>query len=172
MMTNPKQAAEIVDLVESVFHIPVSLRTTEGSATYESEVKKSESGASRLGGAVEEYRKEIDDHWEKRLDRAKQGKWALKARLHFIATTHYWTTVEKNLPLLMNHIETIGTDAADPTCKAWRKMLFNTACEAYRIACGQETPRHIRAFAKGWERLTAKKNETGGDITLTKEDEE
>jgi CRISPR system Cascade subunit CasA len=172
MMTNPKQAAEIVDLVESVFHIPVSLRTTEGSATYESEVKKSESGASRLGGAVEEYRKEIDDHWEKRLDRAKQGKWALKARLHSIATTHYWTTVEKNLPLLMNHIETIGTDAADPTCKAWRKMLFNTACEAYRIACGQETPRHIRAFAKGWERLTAKKNETGGDITLTKEDEE
>jgi len=159
MMTNPKQAAEIVDLVESVFHIPASLRTTGGTATYEFEVKKSESGASRLGGAVEEYRKEIDDDWEKRIDRAKQGKWVLKARLHSIATTHYWTNVEKNLPILMNHIEAIGTDAAIPTYQAWRKMLFSAACEAYRVACGQETPRQMRAFAKGWRKLTTTRDE-------------
>lgn len=169
MVTNPTQAAEIVDLVESVFHIPASLRTTEGSATYESEVKKSELWASRLGGAVEEYRKEIDDDWEKRLDRAKQGKWALKARLHSLATTHYWTTVEKNLPILMTHIEAVGTDVAIPTRDVWRKMIFSSACEAYRISCGQETPRHMRAFANGWQKLTVIRDKPETDINETTE---
>ncbi len=54
----------------------------------------------------------------------------------------------------MAHIEAIGTDAVIPTREAWRKMLFKAAIEAYRIACGQETPRQIRAFAKGWQKLT------------------
>jgi CRISPR system Cascade subunit CasA len=59
----------------------------------------------------------------------------------------------------MNHIEAIGTDAAIPTYQAWRKMLFSAACEAYRIACGQETPRQMRAFAKGWRKLTTTRDE-------------
>lgn len=158
MITNPKQAAEIVDLIESVFNIPAGLRTPEGTVSYQSEVKKSVSEAIRLGRAIEEYRKEIDGSWIKRLESTKD-KWVLKAKLHSIATTHYWTTIEKNLLLLMAHIEAIGTDNAIPTREAWRKMLFSTTCEAYRIACGQATPRQMRAFAKGWQRLTSKKNE-------------
>ena len=58
----------------------------------------------------------------------------------------------------MNHLKAIGTDAAIPTREAWRKMLFSAACEAYRIACGQETPRQLRAFVKGWQKLTAARN--------------
>jgi CRISPR system Cascade subunit CasA len=160
MMTNPKQAAEIVDLVESVFHIPPRLRAPEGTSSYEAEVKYAEKRANRLGCSIEEYRKEIDCGWESRMKGAGPDKGKLKAKLHSIATRHYWTTVEKNLPLLMAHIEAIGTDAAISTRDAWRRMLFTAACDAYRITCGQETPRQMRAFAKGWQKLTGKKNET------------
>lgn len=169
MMTNPKQAAEIVDFIESVFHIPAQLRTSEGTSIYESEVEISESWASRLGSAVEAYRREIDNDWENRLERAKQGKWELRTKLHSVATIHYWTSVEKNLALLLGHIEAIGTDIAIPTRVIWRKMLFGATCEAYRIACGQGTPRQMRAFAKGWQKLTSKKDEHKLDSPETKE---
>ena len=169
MITNPKQAAEIVDLIESVFHLPSQLLTSVGTLTYESEVKISESWASRLGSAVEVYRREIDHDWENRLKRATQGKWELKSKLHSTATIQYWTMVERNLFLLMTHIEAIGTDAAIPTREAWRKMVFSAACEAYRLACGQETSRQMRAFVKGWQKLTSKKNERKSDSPETKE---
>ncbi|TRZ90887.1 MAG: hypothetical protein D4R88_02890 [Methanosarcinales archaeon] len=91
--------------------------------------------------------------------------------MHSLASIHYWTTVEKNLPFLMNHIEAIGTDAAIPTRETWRKMLFFSACEAYRTACGQETPRQMRAFAKGWQKLTTTRNEPRSDTHETKEEE-
>ncbi len=154
-----RDQATIVDTAESVFHIPARLRTPEGVEIYQSEVKKSESLASRLGWAIEGYRIEIDGGWEGRVKGAGPGAGELKRKLQSIATTHYWTTVEKNLAHLMAHIEAIGTDNALPTRDVWRKMLFATACEAYRNACGQETPRQMRAFAKGWQRLISKKDE-------------
>ena len=153
MITNPKQAAEIVDLVESVFHVPAQLFMPNGIEIYDSEVKKAEFWSNLLGSAVEEYRKEVDGDWVNRLERAKQDKWVLKGRLHSIATTHFWTTVEINLSLLMAHIEAIGTDKAIPTRKTWRNMLFATAKEAYKVTCGNETPRQMRAFIKGWQKL-------------------
>lgn len=159
MVTNPQQAAELVNLIESVFHIPPQLFTSNGTASYEAEVQKAESTARRLGWSIEDYRMEIDGGWEGRLKGAGPKSGELKAKLHSIATTHYWTTIEKNLSLLMAHIEALGTDEAMPAREVWRKMLFATACDAYRVACGQETPRQIRAFAKGWQKLTAKKEE-------------
>lgn len=170
MITDPKKAADIVDLIESVFHIPSKLRSDEGAEAYKEEVKTCEARAGRLGWSVEEYRKEVDGYWPRRVDMAKQDKWTLKAQLHSIATIQYWTTVEKNLSLLMNHIEAIGTDNAIPTRELWRKMLFFAACDAYRVACGQETPRQVRAFAKGWQKLTSRKNETESETIETKEE--
>lgn len=154
-----RDQATIVDVAESVFHIPANLRTPEGISTYEPEVKKSESWADRLNYAVEIYRRQIDGGWEGRLRTAGPAKRELKAKLCATATTHYWTAVEKNLPLLLGHIEAIGTDNAIPTREAWRKMVFSSACEAYRISCGQDTPRQIRAFAKGWQKLTTTRDE-------------
>jgi CRISPR system Cascade subunit CasA len=154
-----RDQATIIDTVESVFHIPSRLRSIEGTATYEAEVKTAEAIASRLGWALEVYRGEVDQGWEGKLKSAGPSKGELKAKLHAVASTHYWTTVEKNLSTLMAHIEAISTDAAIPTREAWRKMLFSAACEAYRIACGQETPRQMRAFAKGWQRLTMRRDE-------------
>lgn len=166
-----RDKATIVDTAESIFHVPSKLFTLAGTEVYEAEVKNAESIASRLGWAVEGYRSEIDGGWEGRLKSAGPAKGKLKAKLHSIATTHYWTAVEKNLSLLITHIGVIGKDDAMPTREAWRKMLFATACEAYRTACGQETPRQIRAFAKGWQRLTSKKDETDAETSDAKEDE-
>jgi len=169
MITNPRQAAEIVDFLESVFHIPAQLLTLGGNIAYESEVKLAELFASRLNWAIEVYRGEIDGGWEGRLKGAGTSKWELKAKLSTTANTHYWTTVEKNLSLLMAHIEALGTDGALPTRDAWRKMLFSTACDAYRIACGQDTPRQIRSFAMGWQKLITIKDVAEPDINMTKE---
>jgi CRISPR system Cascade subunit CasA len=164
-----RDQANIVDTAESVFRIPARLASPEGVSAYEFEVKSADGHASRLGWAVEGYRSAIDGGWEGRLKSAGPSKGELKAKLHGIATTHYWTTVEKSLPLLMAHIEAIGTDNSRPTREAWRRMLFAAACDAYRTACGQGTPRQVRAFAEGWKRLMNRKTETEPS---EKEDEE
>lgn len=151
--------------VESVFHITPAWKTYLPS--YQEEVTGSEKTigaegyARRLRQSIEVYRTMVDSDWEPRVVRTEAKKrGTLKERLAEVALLSYWTTVEKNLPLLMRHIEAIGTDDAVPTREAWRKMLFAAACDAYRIACGQETPRQMRAFAKGWQRLTGRKKET------------
>ncbi len=165
-----RDQASIIDTAESVFHIPPKLATADGTAAYEQEVKSAESLASRLGWAIESYRIEVDGGWEGRLKGAGANKGELKVKLHSVATTHYWTAVERNLQLLMAHIEAIGTDNAIPTRDIWRKMLFATACDAYRTACGQDTPRQMRAFAKGWQKLTSTKDEPETDNTETREE--
>lgn len=173
MVTNPNQPAEIVDLVDSVFHISPKLQNAEGLSVYESEVKNAETVVSKLIWAIESY---VDSYYEKndvgRGERKKEDesfKKELKAKLHAKATIHYWTTVEKNIQLLMNHIEAIGTDEATKTQKEWRNAIFASACESYRIACGQETSRQMRAFAKGWQKLISKRKEKEEDTTEIKE---
>ncbi|MHB0977704.1 MAG: type I-E CRISPR-associated protein Cse1/CasA [Candidatus Aquicultorales bacterium] len=164
-----RDQATIVDTVESVFLIPSRLHSPDGVAAYEAEVKTAEDVASKLSWAVETYWREVDYGWEGRLKAAGPSKGALKAKLHARATTHYWTTVEKNLDLLMNYIQAIGTDALVPACELWRKMLFRTARDSFRVACGQETPRKVRAFAKGWEKLTARRDEVQSNAYATEE---
>ncbi len=153
--------------VESVFHISPALQSNV--ATYRAKVEQAEDVSRQLRWAVEAYRNAINKDWTPRVKRTQpkdQGK--LKDRLAQTAFLSFWTAVEKNLPLLMAHIEAIGTENSGPTCNAWRKMLFASACDAYRTACGQETPRQIRAFAEGWKRLMNRKNES--DLS-EKEDE-
>ena len=164
-----RDQATIIDTSESVFHISNTLLNIEGSIVYETEVKNAESVANRLGWAVETYQSDIDGGWEGRLKAAGPAKGELKAKFRAKATIHYWTTVEKNLPLLMGHIEAIGTDEAIPTREKWRKMLFASAREAYSITCGQETTRQMRAFAKGWQKLVSKRNDSEENTTETKE---
>lgn len=144
-----RDQATIVDTSESVFHVPAKLRSAVGVVQYEEEVKHAEDRASKLNWAVETYRKVMDAGWEQRA-KASRGD---KVKLHAQATTHYWTTVEKNLSLLMAHIKFLGTDEARPARDEWRKMLISAARDAYSVACGQETPRQIKAFAEGWGRL-------------------
>ena len=162
---------DILDSVESRFPISHSFRTEIGCAAYASEVKAAENLAVRLGWAVEEYRKEIDHDWEKRLERAKRDKWTLKEKLHSTATIYYWTTVEKNLSVLMNHINAVGSADSESTLNAWRSMLYKTSFEAYASACGQETPRQIRAYARGLEILRRSKDNPDNNDEIEEEKE-
>lgn len=167
-MTRDQASMDIA--VESVFHVTPVFQSN--LAVYSAEVEEAEKVSRRLRSSVETYRTTVDADWTPRVNHTQardQGK--LRNRLAQPAFLFYWTAIEKNLSLLMAHIEAIGTDAAIPTREAWRKMIFSTACEAYRISCGQDTPRQMRAFVKGWQRLTVTKNEKTEDTTLTKEDE-
>lgn len=151
--------ATIIDTVESAFHIPANMRTDSGRAAYDAEIKWAENISGKLAWAVETYRKESDGGWEGRLEMTKpQDRWKLKEKLRAAAAHHYWTAVEKNRPLLMAHVEAIGTtaEAVEKTRDAWHKAVHGAAREAYALACGQETPRQIRAFALGLGKLFAK----------------
>ncbi len=151
--------ATILDTAESVFHIPANMRTDNGRAAYAGEVQWAENMAGKLAWAVEAYRKESDGGWEGRLEMTKpQDRWKLKEKLRAAAVHHYWTAVEKKRPLLMAHVEAIGTtgEAVKKTRDAWHKAVHGAARQAYALACGQETPRQIRAFALGLGKLFAK----------------
>jgi len=150
-----RDQATILDTAESVYRIPSKLRIPESSAIYEEEVRKSEDYARRLGWAIEDYRKTLDGGWEGRVKSAGPSKNDLLGKLHGAGTTQYWTAVEKNLGLLMAHVNALGTEAVVPTRDAWRKMLRQAARDAYEAVCGQETPRQIKAFTEGWRKLTA-----------------
>lgn len=171
-MTRNQASMDIA--LESVFHISpafqVHFPVYQTEVIGDAKVIGAEGYSRKLRWAIEDYRSSIDNDWKPRIKRtqAKEQN-ALRDKLAQTAFLSYWTTVEKNLSLLMNHIEAIGTDAAIPTREAWRKMLFITACDAYRVTCGQETPRQMRAFAKGWQKLTAKRDEHESNINETTE---
>lgn len=161
--------------LESVFHITPAFQNHFPAYQTEvignAKVIGAEGFSRKLRWAIEEYRTVVDSDWKPRVKRtqAKEQN-ALRDRLAQKAFLSYWTNVERNLHLLMTHIEAIGTDAAVPTRDAWRKMLFAAACEAYAVACGRETPRQIRAYAKGFQKLKPEKEEPASQNTETKEE--
>lgn len=159
-----RDQATIVDATESVVHIPAGLSGSDGQNIYNGEVKVAERISRKLSWAIEGYREEIDGGWEGRLKSAGAKKGELKGKLHAAAAGYYWTSVEQNLSLLMAHIEAMGTDEFIPTQDAWRKMLFSTACDAYKTACGKETPRQMKAFSTGWRRLTSKDEDERSEV--------
>jgi CRISPR system Cascade subunit CasA len=172
-MTRDQASMDIA--VESVFHITPAFQIN--LPVYQSEivgaqgVVGAEGYARKLRWAIEDYRSAIDSDWSPRVKRTQpKEQGALKNRLAQTALLSYWTAVEKNLSFLINHIEAVGSDEAIPTRETWRKRLFSSACEAYKVACGQETPRQMRAFAKGWQKLTAMRKETEPDANETKEE--
>lgn len=153
--------------IDSVFHVSPKLYIN--TATYQTELEYAERFARKLGWAVETYRKEVDGGWEGRLKGAGKDIGKLRMKLHSIATNNYWTAVEKNLRLLIAFIEAIGTDNAIPIKKRWQNKLYNIACESYSVACGQESPRQRKAFAKGWQQLNAIKDKAVIDSKNKKE---
>lgn len=168
-MTRDQASMDIA--IDSVFHIRTALQDNLGA--YSDEVTRSERIYYRLRRAVGTYRSTIDNDWVPRVKRSPpRDKSKLKDRLAQTASLFYWTTVEKNLPLLMDHIEAIGTDNAISTRAAWRKMVFAAACDAYRTACGQESPRQRHAFAKGWQVLTSKGEELEQEMNDNDDEEE
>jgi len=164
--------------VESVFSIKPTFQDNfyvyQAEVTGTNNVLGAEGHARKLRRAVEEYRKLIDADWAPRVKRTeakKQG--VLRNRLAETAFLSYWTAVEKNLSLIMNHIYAVGSYDSEPTLKTWRLMLYRASIEGYSVACGQETPRQIRAYAKGLEKLkkTTDEAESKNDIENEEEKE-
>ena len=158
LLIDQKKTAEVLDSIEAVFHIPSKMRTDSGRAAYSAEVQWAENLSGKLAWAVETYRKELDGGWEGRI-KGTRDKNKLRGQLHATATRHFWTAVEKLRPLLMAHMESIDTtaDTVEQTRSAWRKAVHGAARQAYQLTCGQETPRQIRAYALGLDKLFAKK---------------
>ncbi len=155
--------------IESVFNVSPIFQAN--LPIYRSEVEHAENYSRILRRAIETYRINIDSDWLPRIKRTQaKSQNALKDRLAQSSFLYYWTTVENNLSLLMSHIESIGTEAAVPTRKLWRKMLSSTARDAYSLFCGHETPRQIRAFAKGEQELSGKRKTENPDIDSTKKE--
>lgn len=165
LLIHPKKTAEVLDTIEGVFHIPANMRTDISRTSYDKEVHWAEAIARKLSWAVETYREQIDRGWEGRVKMAGPNKHQLREQLHATATRHYWTAVETLRPLLMAHIESIGTsaEAVTQTQKLWKKAVRKAAYESYRLACGQQTPRQIRAFALGWAKLVSKPKDQSTD---------
>lgn len=163
--------ANILDVVESVIHIPVGVRQDQGLLAYESEVRHAESMASRAGWAVEEFRKQSDGGWEGRLKSAGKDKGRILARLRSATMRHYWTAVEKNLEILMAYADKAGQqqDASEEQA-VWRGSLFVAACEAYRATCSPQTALEMKAFTLGMARLKSRaRSQQSKDIAETDE---
>ncbi|MCU0848442.1 MAG: type I-E CRISPR-associated protein Cse1/CasA [Spirochaetes bacterium] len=168
-----RDQASIIDMVDSVYHVNEKMFSNAGRAAYENEVQFAEIISKKLGWAIEEYRKAFDGGWEGRL-KSSSSSYLLRVQIHSKATTHYWTTIEKSLPLLMLYIEAIGTSAekVEATRKVWQKTLFAAARESYKLVCGRETPRQIRAFVLGWRVLNKKEQDTNSIQVKTNQEEE
>ena len=136
----------VVDVVESVFHVPAAMFQTEGHTLYEGEVAQAENIAWGLGKAVEQYCRLVDGGWDKRLNLA-----GLKAQ----ALRHYWTAVETNLSLLWSMVRTCGSEAFPPAQQAWWAHLGESARTAYAAACGKDTERQMRAYVTGRRSLAS-----------------
>jgi len=164
-----RDQATILDTAESVYHVPSRLRSNEGVFVYQCQVREAEALAMRLGWAIGDYRKAIDGGWEGRLKGAGPSKGDLLAKLHGAGLTHFWTSVESNLDLLMANVEAYGSDQFESTEKAWKAMLRTKVREAYEAVCGQETPRQIKAFAQGWKKLNERPKDS--EIETPKQEE-
>lgn len=144
-----RDQADIVDAVESVFHVPGAMFVTEGHEVYAAEVARAEALAGTLGFAVEKFRRLVDGGWQGRLKVAGPKKGEELARLKAQALRLYWTAVETALPLLWAMVRTCGSAAFREAQLAWSAHLGRSAMEAYGRACGKDTERQMRAHVTG-----------------------
>jgi len=162
-----RNQATILDSVDSVLHCPVQLLSEEGQRIYSEMVFLAEKRDIQLGTAVNIYRLNYDGGWEGRLKNAGPSKGEILFKLKYQASIHYWPLLENHKHLLTQAVEALDDpDRVDLIEKEWNSKVFQAALESYRLACEQESPRGMRAFALGWKVLTGKDK-----ITTDKEDE-
>jgi CRISPR system Cascade subunit CasA len=129
-----RKDAIVQDCIESVVHVPAGMLTDNGRATFEVEVEKAEHGQRVLSSATKTYRAEF--HSKENFPMP-------------MASSYYWTGVEKNLYLLHQLIDASSAVAISVAKKLWREMLRSEALRAYELSCSTGGPRQLRAFAKG-----------------------
>lgn len=153
--------ATVVDTVESVFHVPAQMLGEQGYNAYSSGVQYAETVAKRLNWAIETYRQQTDGGWQGRLRSAGLKKRELLEQLRSHAVLHYWTRLESYRDLLLKQVE--PTEDGLKALKHWQAVVNDAAREVYRLVCGMGTPRQVRAYALGWDKLTLPVDKTGSD---------
>lgn len=144
-----RRQADVVDVVESVFHVPAAMFRTEGHDLYESEVEVAEAVARSLGFAVERYRQMVDGGWQGRLKLAGKDKADVLAMLKAQALRSYWTAVETALPQLWNMVRALGNEEFSLLQQNWRRHVCKSAEDAFFSSCGRDTERQMRAYVTG-----------------------
>lgn len=145
-----RDQANILDMVESVFHVPAPMLRTEGHQFYATEVQVAENVERKaLAFAMERWRAALDGGWVSRLKLAGGKRSDECAKLRAQASRDYWTAVERSLPLLWATLDALGRDDAAEKHSQWRKMLRQSALDAYRAACRGDGQRQLRAFVAG-----------------------
>jgi len=132
---------KLVDTIESVFHIPAAMLTSQ--RVYEEGVRYAESMEFRLKSAVRTYHKELGDN----LDRPKMKNRRLQVQRN--AATQYWTDVEQAVQRLLEVAAAPAPLGLKHTWRdtEWGQSVRRAARMAYERACPHETTRQIRAYA-------------------------
>jgi CRISPR system Cascade subunit CasA len=156
-----RNQGKILDTSESLYHIQDSMHSHEGLDAYEEQISIAEHLASKLEWAVDTYRKTIDSDWVRRIKNDREAK----NKLYGTATIHFWTSVEANLNILFNCFKLFGKSEFGTKIKEWQSLLYRAVEDSYTAVCGQDTPRQLRAFIKGWEVLHKKGKITNNENT-------
>lgn len=153
-----RDKAAIEDEVEYFFHVPPSLFRKRERAFYANEVRIAEKMERKaLSFAMVCWRTALDGGWNARLKLALAAATRREkcAKLRAQASRDYWSAVERNLPFLTAMIEALDSDYADVMLHAWRRMVRESALDAYATACRGDSVRQLRAFATGKRILLA-----------------
>ncbi len=138
--------SKIVDMTESVFHVPAAMLQEAGQRAYEQGVKYAERTELRLRQAVSAYHKELGDE----LDRPE-----IKVRRKQIqskTTDQFWTDVEQAVSQLLAVADNPGK-THEWRKTDWGKSVWFAMRSAYERACPHEQPRQLRAYVLGLKRL-------------------
>ncbi len=154
-----KNVAKILDLIESIVHVPAYMMNSDRQKVYEENIRICEDRSYLLFKAVEKYRTSLDDEWKglvKRVVEKTTSEVDRKRRNIFRKNTvnHYWTLIENQRHLLMRYISLLGTEQdkeREEAIKSWFKAINHAAQETYQTLCSQESPRQMRAYVAGWQ---------------------
>ncbi len=141
--------AKLVDLTESVFHIPAAMLTEPSQMIYEKGIRTAEATEFRLMRAVSVYHKELGDN----LDRPEMKN--RRKQIQHNAAVQFWTDIESAVPRLLEvatEPEILGLEA-DWRKTAWGRSVRRASRAAFEQTCPHETARQIRAYALGLKAL-------------------
>ncbi len=137
--------AKVLDVVESVFHVPAAMHQAAGRECYEAGVQFATEVAWKLGRAVSAYHAALGDS----LDRpeARDRRENLRAKAAF----QFWTQAERSVSDLLATVAAEARPADRPSWarSRWGRVILQAGHEAYSFACPRQTARQMEAYVKG-----------------------
>ena len=143
---------KVLDVAEWCLTLPLVLVGATVLNKYEKGVELAEGGSGRLRSAIGDYFGDLAVAEFRRSDKQSRDR---RRRVLSKALASYWHTLDNACSAL---IETAQDPAAELAGR-WYSLVRSAMNDAYERACPHESPRQIRAFARGKQRLRLKKPE-------------